>query len=262
MRRSIHLALAAAIAASGIGISASSVAADTKPGPKEVAANRVAQAREARETLAAAKAAPAGAKGLNAGICSMYVPSRASITSPYRAINVPLGPNCAAAGVDFAAWDGVHPTQGPQTFMFYDGTSTETWELYDFDAVGRWTWNPEGAFDSNFEEVAQYGPYSTDVRYGSYGRVTATRSGSKVNVRTTAMRYWAGGSRFIGWSGARGQIQWRTPGSSTWNGLKEVYSTTTGTYSYTYTTSASREYRVVLRATPQIWESTSPTVRR
>jgi len=192
----------------------------------------------------------------------MYVPTRASITSPYRAINIPLGPNCAAAGVELAAWDGVHPTQGPQAFMYYDGTSTEQWELYDFDAVGRWSWNPEGAFDADFNEVDQYGPYSTDVRYGSYGRVTATRTGSKVNVRTTAMRYWAGGSKFIGWSGARGQIQWRTPGSSTWNALKEVYSTSAGTYSYTYTTSASREYRVVLRPATYIWESTSPVVRR
>ncbi|WP_353953172.1 hypothetical protein V6K52_07005 [Knoellia sp. S7-12] len=262
MRRSFHVTLAVAIAASGVGISAASVSADTKPGPGQVAANRSAQADEAERTLDAASAAKAGSSSSNAGICSMYVPTRASITSPYRAINVPLGPNCAEANVELAAWEAVHPTQGTQTFMLYDGSSSEPWELYDFDAVGKWSWNPEGAFDANFEEVAQYGPYSTDVRYGSYGRVTATRSGSKVTVRTTAMRYWAGGSKFIGWSDARGQIQWRTPGSSTWNGLKEVYSTSTGTYSYTYTTNASREYRVVLRPMTYIWESTSPAVRR
>ncbi len=67
---------------------------------------------------------------------------------------------------------------------------------------------------------------------------------------------------FIGWSGARGQIQWHTPSSAAWHGHKDVYSTSTGTYSYTYTTDATREYRVLLNAVSTIWESTSPVVRR
>jgi hypothetical protein len=44
--------------------------------------------------------------------------------------------------------------------------------------------------------------------------------------------------------------------------LKEVYSTSTGAYSYTYTTSAVRDYRVILQVTGTIWESTSPIVRK
>jgi hypothetical protein len=199
-----------------------------------------------------------------AGTCSLYVPSRVSMGQPYRGITVRLGPNCAAAGVVWADWDGYHPTQGLEEILLFDHTSSETWNLYDWQPIGRWQWRPDGAWDSNYTDVYQYGPYYTDIRLASYGRVTATRYGSKINVRTSAARYWQGGSKFIGWSGARGQIQWRTPGTTTWHGLKEVYSSSSGTYSYTYTTSAVRDYRVVLyNATNNtIWGSTSPVVRR
>lgn len=201
---------------------------------------------------------------LSPGACSMYIVSRVAVTSPTKDIVVPFGANCREAEVRFASWGGYPPSLPDYAVMNFLGapTDTATWRVNGTGPLGRWEWRPEGAAGPDWTQVYQYGPYSTDVRYGSYGRVTATRSGSKVNVRTSAMRYWGGGSRFIGWSDARGQIQWRTPGTNTWNGLKEVYSTTSGTYSYTYTTSASREYRVILRATPQIWESTSPTVRR
>ena len=197
-----------------------------------------------------------------AGTCSAYVPSRISIAQHFRSYVVHEGPNCAAAGAVYASWDAYHPTQGWQYVLIFDGTTTDYWDLYDFDApLGRWTWRPGDAWDSGYNDIYQYTTYS-DVRLASYGRVAVTRSGSRVTVKSTAMRYWQGGSKFIGWSGARGQIQWRTPGSSTWHGLKDVYSNSSGGYSYTYTSSAVRDYRVVLRAVPTIWESTSPAVRR
>ncbi len=199
-----------------------------------------------------------------AGTCSLYVPSRVSISQPYRGITVPLGPNCAASGVTWADWDGYHPTQGLEDLLLFDHVSSVVWNLYDWKPIGRWQWRPEGAFDNGFNNVFQYGPYYTDVRLGSYGRVTATRLGSRVTVKTAAARYWQGGSKFIGWSGARGQIQWRTPGTTTWHGLKEVYSNSGGNYSYTYTSSAVRDYRVVLYdgTSKTIWGSTSPVARR
>jgi len=199
-----------------------------------------------------------------AGSCSLYIPSRISIGTPYRAITARLGPNCSAAGVDWANWDGYHPTQGLQEILIFDGTTTTTWNLYSWEPIGRWQWRAEGAYDPDSNPVFQYGPYYTDIRLASYGRVTATRSGSRVNVRTSAYRYWGDGEKFMGWAYARGQIQYRTPGSNTWRGLKEVYSYSNGTYSYTYTTSAGRYYRVVLYDAPNktIWGSTSPQVYR
>ena len=212
--------------------------------------------------VAAAPAASAAPAATTAGTCSMYVTSRFSIGQPYRAITVPEGPNCAAAGVVDAAWLAYHPTQGPVNGALYEsGARSTTVDLYDDMPIGRWTWRPQGAYDANDNLVSQYTTY-TDVRLATYGRVTPTRSGTKVNVKTTAMRYWQGGSKFIGWSGARGQIQYRTPGTTTWHGLKDVYSTSTGTYSYTYTTSAVRDYRVVFGDISTMWGSTSPIVRK
>jgi hypothetical protein len=197
-----------------------------------------------------------------AGSCSLYIPSRLAIGHPYRAVTANQGPNCVTAAVVDAAWAAYHPTQGVVNVVIYENRDrSEIVDLYATMPPGRWTWRPGYAYDANDAEVFQYTTY-TDVRMASYGRATATRSGSKVNVRTTAMRYWGAGEKFIGWAGARGQIQYRTPGTSTWKGLKEVYSYSNGTYSYTYSTTASREYRVVLRDVPTIWGSTSPAVRR
>jgi hypothetical protein len=196
------------------------------------------------------------------GMCSLHVPSRFSIGAPSRAVTVTEGPNCAAAGVVDAVWLAHHPTTGVVNgAIFEGGARSEVVELVDAMPLGRWTWQPGGAYDAAGDTVAQYSPY-TDVRVASYGRVAAKRAGAKVKLRTTAARYWQGGSRFIKWAGARGQLQYRTPGSTTWHGLKEVYSDPSGTYSYTYTTTAARDYRVVLRATGTIWESTSPAVHR
>jgi hypothetical protein len=197
-----------------------------------------------------------------AGTCSLYVPSRFTISQPYRAITVKEGPNCAAAGVVDAAWFAYHPTKGNINGVVYTKSSrAEFVELYDDMPVGRWTWRPMGAYDSADNEVAQY-TYITDVRLASYGRVAVTHTGTRVSLKTTAMRYYQSGSKFIGWAGARGQLQYRTPGSTTWHPLKEVYSTSAGTYSYAYATSAVRDYRLVLPAVSTIWESTSPAVRR
>ena len=199
-----------------------------------------------------------------AGACSLYAPSRIAIGSPFRTIAINQGPNCAAAGVVDAAWTATHPTRGPIDIIIYENSDrSEPFDIFGDDPLGRWTWRPEGAFDASDNTVFQYSP-TTDVRLASYGRVAPTRTGSKVNVKTLAGRYWQAGERFIGWSAARGQIQYRTLGTTTWRGLKEVYSTSAGTYSYTYTTSAVRDYRVVLyNATNNtIWGSTSPTVRK
>ncbi|TCN34878.1 hypothetical protein EV644_118128 [Kribbella orskensis] len=201
-----------------------------------------------------------------AGTCSAYIPSRVSIGQPYRGITIRAGSNCQSAQMDWAAWEAYHPTQGYQTSVLFDYPSfSDTWDLYSWDApLGRWQWRPAGAYDANSNEIYQYGPYYTDVRLSSYGRVTATRSGSRVVVRTAAARYWGAGEKFVGWAYARGQIQYRTPGTSTWRGLKDVYSNSSGTYSYTYPTSAARYYRVVLydAANKTIWGSTSPQVYR
>jgi len=215
--------------------------------------------------LVAAGAVVSAPTATAAGTCSAYIPSRVGIGQPYRGITIKAGSNCAAAAMDWAAWEAYHPTQGYEASAYFEYPSfSDTWDLYSFDPLGRWQWRPAGAYDRSSNEIYQYGPYYTDVRLSSYGRVTATRSGSRVNVRTTAARYWQGGDKFIGWAYARGQIQYRVNGGAVWHPLKDVYSSSSGTYSYTYTVSAARYYRVVLydASSKTIWGSTSPQVYR
>lgn len=197
-----------------------------------------------------------------ASSCSLYVASKFSIGQPYRAITVNEGPNCAAAGVTDAAWFAYHPTQGlVEGAVFENSARSDVVDLYSSMPLGKWTWRPDGAFRADFSEVFQYTTY-TDVRLASYGRVVATRTGAKVNLKTTARRYWAGGDKFINWSSARGQLQYRVNGGTVWHPLKTVYSNTSGAYSYTYTIANTRDYRVVFNAVSTIWDSTSPSVRK
>jgi hypothetical protein len=198
------------------------------------------------------------------GTCSMLVPSRFSINQYARNFTVPQGRNCAAAGVADAFWFAYHPTKGAVNLgaAYVDGARSTQIALIDTMPVGKWTWKGSLATDAAYSsEVFQYPAY-TDVRLGSSARIIPTRAGTKVNLRTKAMRYWQRGHKFIGWSGARGRIEYRTPGTSVWRPLKEVYSTSTGAYSYTYRTTAVREYRVVFTTVPTIWGSTSPVRRR
>lgn len=122
-----------------------------------------------------------------AGSCSLQAPTRVVISTPYRAITLRLGADCAAAGVDFASWEAYHPTKGFMTMTLFDKTTTDTWDLYDWEQLGRWTWRPGGAYDPEFNAVWQNQPYS-DIKVGSWAGVTPVRSGSKVTLNVSAAR--------------------------------------------------------------------------
>ena len=206
-------------------------------------------------------AAPAAAA---VPMCSLVIQSTVSIGAAYAEIPAKQGPNCAAAAVTEASWFAYHPgvLTGPVNGVIFEGDNRSmAVAIFGTAPLGKWMWEPSGAF-AGVVPVGQDGPYGTDVRLASAAKVAATRVGTKVTLTTTATRYWAGGNRFIGWAGARGTIQWRTPGTTTWAGLKAVVSTAAGTYSYTYTSSAVREYRLVLTPVSTIWGSTSPALRR
>ena len=172
-------------------------------------------------------------------------------------------PNCAAAGVVDAGWTAVSTAGDVNSIILENSARSGSFYVFGDDPLGKWTWRPEGAFDAADNQIFQYTPV-TDVRLASYSRITPTRTGTKVNLKTLANRWWGNGDKFIGYASARGQIQYRTPGTTTWHSLKDVYSSSTGTYSYTYNTTLTRDYRVVIYDAPTntIWGSTSPAVRK
>jgi hypothetical protein len=196
-----------------------------------------------------------------AGGCSVAIPSRLSITSPYREIGVWLTANCTAAGTDVAVWEALHPTMGSQDGVIFDGTSTSSYELFDFVDLGRWKWQPRGAFDAEGDPIAQNTPY-TDVKVGSWAALSGTRSGQRVTLTASVARYSASYERFIPWAGATGQLQYRIKGTSTWKALAGVRANSAGKYAYSRNWGAALEYRVYFPATPYIWNIATPTVYR
>jgi len=54
----------------------------------------------------------------------------------------------------------------------------------------------------------------------------------------------------------------RALGSSTWTSLKYVYPDSAGKDTYTYTSSATRDYRMVFGDTSVVWGHTSAVVRK
>lgn len=201
--------------------------------------------------LATAPSASAGAQ------CTLSAPAKVFIARPYTVVNLKASGSCTRGG---AIWDAVHSYYGPTDMALFDGTTKDTWELYDWDHLGTYTWRPSIAQDANYNDVSQ-NTVKTSVRLGSWSYVGATRSGSRVTVKTQVNRYNPDTSRHTSYNKVPATIQYRTPGTSTWHNLKTVTSSSAGKASYTYTSTAKRDYRVVVKDSPSVWGSTSGAKR-
>ncbi|WP_328993847.1 hypothetical protein OG394_05705 [Kribbella sp. NBC_01245] len=209
-----------------------------------------------------AQAATTNAAAPAAGRCSLVPPTRLVISAPYRAVTLRVGSDCVAGGWDNAGWTSYHPTRGVQEVAYFFRTSTTmVMDLYDYADLGRWTWRPNGAYDTNNLPMTQNSPYS-DVKVGSWAGLTASRSGSKVTLNVSAARYATSLNKFIPYTAAIGQLQYKAPGATTWIALKSVKTTSTGKYTYAYTSAAARDYRVYFPATGLIWNAASTTIRK
>lgn len=126
--------------------------------------------------------------------------------------------------------------------------------------LGVWTWKPTHS-TSDGKEVLPLSALNSptmDVRLGSVSYVAASRSGGKVTISTRAYRWWQSTHAFGTWGLSTGIIQSRPAGSTgAWTNLKNVYSDNYGRYSYTWTTSSSRQYRVVMWDSTYVWGNTS-----
>ncbi|GAB3876810.1 hypothetical protein [Terrabacter terrigena] len=206
-------------------------------------------------TLAVSSAAPASA----AGTCSINTPTRWTISSPFKTMTLSLASNCATG--THAAWEAVAGS-GPVDLVVFDGTRTEPFDMFDDDPLGRWTWRPLACKDAALVEVCTQNTRTMDVRLGGWSGLTATRSGSKVTLTTSAARYAYSVHKFVPWTGVRGTVQYKAPTATTWTSFKYVYPASNGRYSFTYSMASVRDYRVVFSDTSVVWGHTSATVRR
>lgn len=192
--------------------------------------------------------------------CTLTAPSKVYITKPYTKINLTASGSCTR-GDGFAVWDGVHPYWGPTFMALFDGTTKDQEAIYDWDNVGRYTWEPEYAYDSNDDDVSQNTTH-TDIRYGSWTSVSTARSGKKVTIKTKVRRYSASTSGKVNYKSASATIQYRGVGAKVWHKLKTVHTDKYGAASYTRSTKSTYQYRVVTSTASKIWGSTSSTSRR
>jgi peptidoglycan/xylan/chitin deacetylase (PgdA/CDA1 family) len=93
----------------------------------------------------------------------------------------------------------------------------------------------------------------------SVAYVKATKANGEVIVLSRAYRIWISTQAWGVYAGARGQLQYRTPGTATWLGLKEYTTDGRGHSTYVDRSGLAREYRTVLRATPYVLPRASAT---
>lgn len=203
-----------------------------------------------------ATAAPAQA----AYSCSVSVPSKVSITTPYRTITGTYSEGCRRYA-DWADWSVVHPRHGVEDWFSYDGQRTERLDWYDWSPLGTYTIRPEGAYDHSYRRMTQNSRTMT-VRVGSNTAASSSRSGRYVAVKATATRYSPSAGRYRAWSGAKVSLQQKSCSSCSWKRVKTGKTTSTGRVSLKTYASTKRYWRITTTDTSTTWGRASSTLRR
>ncbi|MBO1767795.1 hypothetical protein [Allobranchiibius sp. GilTou38] len=195
------------------------------------------------------------------GSCSLIVPATARVVQPEYQVPVRVTGGCALHPGPNAAWI-IGSEENPSDFILFDDQKSTTWDMYDDTPLGTHTWAGDGAYDENFDNAYSQNSPQTTTKVGSWAGLNTSRSGSRVTLSTHVVRYSTADEVNIPWAGETGVIQYKTVGGSTWTGLKDVVADKSGNYSWSYTSSAARDYRVVYKEATYIWGATSPTSRR
>ncbi|MBO1767921.1 hypothetical protein [Allobranchiibius sp. GilTou38] len=254
IRRLAALGALPAIAALGVAVTAPAGAATTTRTVHHV--SRQAMIRNIARIHPAASGTPYGT-------CKLVVPSTIRLTSDFEGdpSDMPsLTGGCVLHGVVTASWyaGGDNVSDAAYTVLFDTDIIDESENL---DYVGVMTWKGRFAFDDQGHTYTQNAPVTT-VKVGSWAGLQTSRSGSKVTINTRAVRYAYSLDMNIPWASETGVIQYRAKGGSTWTDLKAFTTNSAGATSYSYTSSATRDYRAVYTEQPYIFGTTSPTSQR
>lgn len=195
-----------------------------------------------------------------ASSCNVFVPSKVSITSPYRTVTGRYSSGCLQS-TDWAAWDVVHPTEGPGEFFFFEGQSSETLDWYAWYPLGTYTVRAEGGYDTNYNPVVQNSPKMT-VRVGSRVSASTSRSGNYVTVKAKATRYSRSAETYRNWPGATAVLRQKKCSTCSWQTVKTGTTNRYGQASFTVYASTKRSWQVVTSNTSSTWGRTSSTLTR
>lgn len=217
---------------------------------------RVAAAAALSLTPIAATAVPAQA----AYSCTVSVPSKVTISSPYRGITARFSSGCLNYG-DWGWWSVVHPTQGPTEFLSYEGASSDTMDWYDWNSMGTYTVRPEGAWDLRYNEMTQNSPKMT-VKLGARQSAGSSRSGNYVTVKGTSTRYSPSAGTYRPWAGTKVALRTKSCSSCSWKLVKTGTSDRYGRVSLKTYASTARYWRLTTADTGNTWGRASATIRR
>lgn len=184
--------------------------------------------------------------------CSVVVPTTVRVNAPIEKIPVRLTSLCATLGVVYAAWDIEHSSHGFTGSLVFDGTSTDTWTIFDGDPMGRYLIDPNSARSGDNTEIPQNSPTPL-VRRDSHLGISGSRSGSAVTLRTSLGLYSASANGFRPWADKAVAIAYRNCSSCAWHQLRTVTTNSQGLASYRFTATSARDYRVTSGGTSAVW---------
>lgn len=255
VRRLAAWGVAPVIAAVGMAVAAPAQAAST-----DTTAHRVSRQALLRQV---ATVQPPATSGTPYGTCKLVVPATIRLTSDPMS-SMPSWPSltggCSLHDGVTASWyaGGDSPSTAAYLALFdlgnFDGYA-------DMDFVGTMTWKGRFAFDEQGHTYLQNSPVTT-VKVGSWAGLQTSRAGSKVTINTRAVRYATSYGRNIPWAGETGVIQYRDKGTNTWTDLTSFTTNSAGATSYSYTSTATRDYRAVYAEQRYVWGTTSPISQR
>ena len=195
------------------------------------------------------------------GTCNLVVPATARLGKFETDIPTSVTGDCASRNGLKALWYTGPSLNYSDNGVTFEGSSTSTWPMFFDTDLGTRTWNGWVAVDGDNEVFTQNAP-TTIIKVSSYAGLSTSRANGKTTLNTRVIRYATSLDENIPYAGETGVIQYRAVGGSAWTGLKDVVANSSGTYSFTYTTSQTREYRVVYKETSNIWGTTSATSTR
>jgi hypothetical protein len=179
---------------------------------------------------------------------------RALVRVPYR-----LAGDCLLAGTVYSSWDVVHPADGVAGGLTFDGTTTDSWDLYDWRGPARYTVRPWSALDASAGVIPQ-NTATTTVKLGAQLSATVTRSADRLTFAASARTYSPTVGDWYRRPGVNVSLMHLAPGSSTWSWVKAATTSSTGRVTISVVPKAG-QYRLMVKETDTVWASYSTTVR-
>jgi hypothetical protein len=216
--------------------------------------------------------------------CTLTVPTKVAISSPYMNPVMQLGGDCTAAGVTEAKWEARRADGVLMYQTFFNARKPEKWHLFDKSSLAPWIWQPAGATgvgdltvsrpdelsrsaspeDARSSAIAASIPQNTpttDIRMASTVEMVTVADKAQVWAR----RYAITPHGFINYGGRTGSVQQLNRASGGWFVLKNFTTDSTGRWTMDNIDNAVGEpgdeisLRLVIYDDQYIFGSISPT---